>query len=106
MRIDVLSVAITGFKVPEPTLQTMDKFIEFNESRKPIFMAWGIVALFGDAAICVSCEYRLGPGPKTWDRRTDNRSQVLLYLFKSKDSILHHGKTLYHKFKALIVETM
>lgn len=46
------SVAVTGFKGPEPTLSTMDKFIEHNNSRKPIFMAWGIFSVLGDSSIC------------------------------------------------------
>jgi hypothetical protein len=45
-------------------MDTLDKFIEFNDFRKPIFIAWGIVGLVGDSAICFSRECIPGEKPR------------------------------------------
>lgn len=100
------SVAVTGFKVPHPDMATMKEFGEFNLSRVPFFKAWGVVALLGDAAICASRELSITVHRECEYRAGSLRSSVLYYLFRSKDSILHREKTLYHKFKALVLETM
>lgn len=53
---DLNSVAVTGFKVPTPEMATLNQFKDFNQFRVPFFKAWGVVALLGDAAICISSE--------------------------------------------------
>lgn len=96
----IVSVAITGYRVPPPEMATMAKYRELMVNRIPYFNAWGVFSLVGDVSICGTS------GSNQSFRLVKSWSTVIYYLLRIKDSIIHRQKRLIFKLQALVLETM
>jgi hypothetical protein len=94
-------VAVKGFAAPEPKLETIGEYRDYNIGRVPFYLGWGVFSLVGDIAICASSK-------SVHDPENEARAYevVTYYLLKIKDSIVHRQKRLVYKLQTLVLGTM
>lgn len=99
--------------VPHVALETAMQLKEFNLGMTPIRKSWGALAMTSDGLVCAtsmssSCPRPSCSLPLARDAGADDHhpSSVMYYLFKSRTSVFHREKKIYHKLNSLIIETM